>query len=131
MMDLVNGFMADMKAGPAWVFYWVNFMGLVFMLSIPFALRRKEARWILVATLIAAPIIMMALYSKFGYERILGLGHILAWSIAIIPLWRSRKNWRVGETIIGKWVALTFVVMLISLVFDVSDVARYAMGARG
>ncbi len=131
MIDAISGFMADMKAGPAWVFYWVMFMGTLFTLSIPFAFKRKEARWILVATLVLAPIVMGALYMKFGYQRILGLGHIIGWAPAIFYLWQSRQNWRVGETLIGKWVALTFIVMLISLAFDVTDVVRYVMGARG
>ena len=84
MMDLMNGFMADMKAGPTWVYIWVMFMGFMFMLSIPFSFKNKQARLILLATLILAPMIMMALYAKFGYERILGLGHIIAWTPILI-----------------------------------------------
>ena len=129
-MDLMNSFMADMKAGPAWVYNWVMFMGVMFMLSIAFSFKNKQARLILLATLILAPIIMMALYGKFGYERILGLGHIMAWTPILYVLLKDRKNWRVKESWVGKWLALTIAVMLISLVFDVSDVARYFMGAR-
>lgn len=130
MMDLMNGFMSEMKAGPAWVFYWVNFMGLMFMLSVPFTFKNKQARVILLATLVAAPIIMMALYAKFGYERILGLGHILAWTPALYYLYKTRNSWRGNTGIVSKWLALTLVVMGISLVFDVADVIRYALGAR-
>ena len=131
MMDLMGGFMADMKAGPAWVYNWVMFMGFMFMLSIPFSFKNKQARLILGATLIFAPIIMMVLYAKFGYERILGLGHIIAWIPALYCLLNDRKDWRAGETLVGKWLVATVAVMLISLVFDVSDVARYWMGERG
>ncbi|MBL4871133.1 MAG: hypothetical protein JKX72_09285 [Robiginitomaculum sp.] len=95
MMDLMNSFMADMKAGPAWVYNWVMFMGVMFMLSIAFSFKNKQARLILLATLILAPIIMMALYGKFGYERILGLGHIMAWTPILYVLLKDRKNWRV------------------------------------
>lgn len=55
MIDLLNGFIGEMKAGPAWVYYWIMFMGAIFMLSIPFSFKNKQARTILVATLIVAP----------------------------------------------------------------------------
>lgn len=129
-MDLMNGFMADMKAGPAWVYYWVLFMGFMFMLSIPFSLKNKQARVILLATLVFAPMVMMAVYAKFGYERILGLGHILAWTPALYYLYKTRSDWRGNTGIVSKWLTVTLVVMCISLVFDVSDVVRYALGAR-
>ncbi len=131
MTDLMNGFMADMKAGPAWVYIWVMFMGFIFMLSIPFSFKNKQARLILLATLILAPIIMMALYAKFGYERILGLRHIIGWTPILYILIKDRKSWRSSTAIAGKWLTLTIIVMLISLVFDVTDVVRYALGSRG
>ncbi len=131
MMDLLSSFAADVKAGPAWVYYWVNFMGFVFMLSIPFAFKRSEARWILLASLVVAPIIMFSLYHKFGYQRILGWGHIIAWTPLLVYLWKRRNMWQVKETLSGKWIALTFAVMLFSLAFDIPDVVRYALGERG
>ena len=130
-MDLMNGFMADMKAGPAWVYYWVMFMGLLFMLSIPFSFKNKQARVILLATLVFAPIIMMAVYAKFGYERILGLGHILAWTPALYYLFKTRSDWKDNTGLISKWLSVTIIVMCISLAFDVTDVVRYALGSRG
>jgi hypothetical protein len=130
-MDIATNFMADMKSGPAWVYYWVNFMGLLFILSIPFSFKRVEARWIALATLVLAPIVMMLVYSKFGYQRIMGLGHVLGWSPIMYYLWKRKDQWRVSETISGKWIALTFAVMCISMVMDISDVARFMMGARG
>jgi len=131
MMDLLASFSADVKAGPAWVYYWVNFMGFMFVLSIPFAFKRVEARWIALSTLVIAPIIMFTLYQKFGYQRVLGWGHILAWTPVLIYLWKRRDTWRIKETLSGKWIALTVTVMLISLAFDVTDVVRYALGERG
>ncbi|PHS41945.1 MAG: hypothetical protein COA91_00790 [Robiginitomaculum sp.] len=128
MIELITNFSADVKAGPIWVYYWVNFMGLMFVLSIAFAFKRVEARWIALATLLAAPIIMFWLYHKFGYERVLGWGHIIAWPPVLIYLWKRKTTWRVKGTLAGKWIALTVTVMLISLAFDVTDVVRYALG---
>ncbi len=130
MFDLITNFSADVKAGPTWVYYWVNFMGLAFVLSIPFAFKRGEARWIAFATLVAAPIIMLALYHKLGYERVLGWGHIIAWTPVLFYLWKRRATWQVKETWAGKWIALTVTVMCVSLAFDIVDVMRYALGER-
>jgi hypothetical protein len=130
MMDLLTRFSEDMQQGPQWVYYWVNFMGLVFLLSIPFAFKRVEPRWIAISTLVLAPMIMFSLYAKFGYERVLGWGHIIAWAPALAYLWMRRSQWRVKETLTGKYIILVVAVMLVSLVFDISDVIRYAMGER-
>ncbi|MCF6220856.1 MAG: hypothetical protein L3J65_07065 [Robiginitomaculum sp.] len=130
MMDLINGFITDVEAGPTWIYYWVNFMGLVFMLSIPFAFKRVEARWIAISTLVVAPIVMFTLYHKFGYERVLGWGHIIAWTPVLFYLWKRKDTWRVKESLGGKYIALTVIVMLASLAFDIPDVVRYALGER-
>lgn len=127
MLDLMNGFNEHVANGPTWVYIWVNFMGLVFMLSIPFSFVRKEARWVLL-TIIATLILMMLFYNHFGYERILGLVHIIAWPPVLIYLWKRKASWQVKETWSGKWIALLVGTMLVSLAFDVTDVVRYFMG---
>ena len=42
MMDLMNGFMADMKAGPAWVYNWESLlMGIAYCSCSPFHVHLK------------------------------------------------------------------------------------------
>lgn len=36
---------------------------------------------------------MTTIYGKFGYERILGLGHIIAWTPALYYLAKTQKTW--------------------------------------
>ena len=129
-MDLLTRFSEDMQQGPIWVYYWVNFMGLIFLLSILFAFKRVEPRWIALSTLVLAPIIMFSLYAQFGYERILGWAHIIAWAPAIAYLWMRRSQWQVRQTLTGKYIVLALIVMLVSLAFDINDVIRYAIGER-
>ncbi len=128
-MDIIDQFSADMQAGPQWISLWVNFMGLVFALALPFALFRAEARWMLLVMLLTFPT-MMWLYSQVGYVRLLGLPHVVFWTPLVIYLWRRREKWRVRETIAGKWILLLFATMLVSLAFDYTDVARYLLGDR-
>lgn len=128
-MDLASAFQQDINAGPQWVVWWIRFMGLVIFLSVPFAFVRVEARWMVLVALVTVPF-MLWLYSIFGYQRILGLGHVIPWTPFVIYLWRRRDHWHVKQTLAGKWLALLFVVMTASLVMDYADVARYIAGER-
>ena len=126
-MDLMNEFQQHIKDGPQWVEYWVNFMGFVFMLSIPFAFVRKEARWVLL-TIVVTMVAMMLAFKHFGYERILGVVHIVVWAPLLIYLFKRKSEWNAKETWSGKWILLLVATMLVSLAFDVTDVVRYFLG---
>lgn len=129
MMDLLQSFFTDLNAGPTWVVVWVNFMSVVIGLAVPFAFVRVEARWLL--AVMAGTILFGGwLYASVGYERLLGLAHVVFWTPFVIYLWRRRGRWRVSETISGKWLVLLFIIMSISLVIDYVDVARYVLGDR-
>ena len=92
-----------------------------------FFLQRVEAQAVLAAMLIGATL-MSFLTARFGFTRILGLGHVL-W----IPLigWLA---FRLGQIPVadafGMWVRGVIVVNALSLVMDGADVFRYAAGDR-
>lgn len=130
MNDLMARFAADVAAQPQWVQIWMNILGPVAILtSILFLFRRN---------LIPAALLIffgipatLLLYATFGYERILGLGHIAFWTPALVYLFKIRGTWRVGDTWLGKWIILAMSIMMISLAFDYIDVARWLLGERG
>ena len=128
-MEAMQAFDADLRAGPAWVFYWVNFMVVVFLLAIPCAWRRVEARWAIAAMAATAPA-MIWLHSQVGMTRILGIVHVVFWTPLAIYLWSRREHWRARETLAGKWIVLLFATILVSLAFDYVDVVRYLLGDR-
>ncbi len=129
-MELVEAFMREIAAGPAWVEAWVYFMGVVFFLAVPFAFVRVEARWALVVMALSLPA-MLGLYATVGFVRLLGVVHVVLWTPLAFYLWRQRDAWRMRETLAGKWVALLFVTIVVSLAFDYADVIRYLAGERG
>ncbi len=129
VMDALHSFLRDLGAAPAWVGVWVNVMGAVFALAIPFAVRRVEARAALLVMALTFPA-MIAAHALIGYSRLLGLVHVVIWTPFAIWLWRRRASWRVRETLAGKWIALLFATMLVSLVLDYSDVVRWLLGER-
>lgn len=128
-MEIIEAFNTDMASGPQWVPVWVMFMGLVFMLAIPFAFSRPEARWALVCMALTFPA-MMWFYSQVGYVRLLGLVHVIFWTPLLVYLWMRRAQWDVRNTLAGKWIALLFTTILASLIIDYIDVLRYIAGDR-
>lgn len=129
MPDIVAQFTQDMADSSSWVPIWVNFMGAVLSASILVGMVRREALAITLA-FIPSAIAVLWLYSIFGYERILGLGHIVFWTPALVWLWSRRAHWQVRETLAGKYLVLAVAVMVISLVFDVTDAARWLLGDK-
>lgn len=129
-MEQFAAFEAYIAAAPLWVQYWLNYMSVVLMLAIPFAFFRAEARWAVLVVALTVPA-MVALHSVMGYVRLLGVVHVVLWTPFVIYLWRRRDSWRVKETLSGKWIALLFATMIVSLAFDYADVARWLLGERG
>lgn len=129
-MEQLAAFQADIAEAPLWVRYWLNYMGVVLTLAVPFAFVRVEARWAVLVVALTLPA-MVALHSVVGYVRLLGIVHVVLWTPFVIYLWRRREHWRVRETFSGKWIALLFATVIISLAFDYADVARWLLGERG
>ena len=129
-MEQLQAFQADIATAPLWVRYWLVFLSGVLMLAFPFAFVRQEARVAALVVALTFPA-MIALHSAIGYVRLLGIVHVVFWTPFIVYLWRRRRAWRVKETISGKWIALLFAAMMVSLAFDYSDVVRWLLGERG
>ena len=126
MMDLLQNFLVELNAQPAWVQIWVTWLALINSASIIFAFSRVEARWVLVAWVVAFTGVM-TLFAIFGFERILGLGHIIAWTPLLIYLYRRR-----GDIFLthgsGIYLHLLFLTNAVSLAFDYVDLVRYFLG---
>lgn len=130
MSELMANFAADIAAGPQWVSIWMNFLGPIALLTPILFLFRKNLIPAAILIFLALPSTLL-LYSYFGYERVLGLGHIAFWTPAIVYLFKIRPTWRVRETWLGKWIVFAILVMLVSLAFDYVDLARWLLGERG
>ncbi len=92
-----------------------------------FFLDRVEAQAVLAAMMIGA-MLMSLLTARFGFTRILGLGHIL-W-IPLIGWLAFRLGQIPSDDAFGLWVRGVIVVNALSLLIDGVDVYRYAAGDR-
>lgn len=120
MQNSPLNFFRDLCRQQLWVILWVNWLMLLGLGSL-FFIARVEAQVILGTTLGSAALLLL-LYARFGYEKILGFGHAL-WVPAIIYLAMA-----VGETEAGLFRYYLLAVIIsycISLILDAYDVWIY------
>jgi hypothetical protein len=79
-------------------------------------------------TILASMTLMTFLTSRFGFTRILGLGHIL-WVPMLAFLLARLGDVSAGDAY-GIWVRALIVLNSVSLVIDTIDVLRYLAGDR-
>jgi hypothetical protein len=117
---------------PAWLGIWMKLLVLgAFGLPVVLLFWRQSRRAgvsALVAGVLSA-VMMTVMFNALGYVRLLGLPHLLFWGpLAVFLALQIRRADmpRIPRAVIGVVLA----TITISLVFDVVDVLRYALGDR-
>lgn len=113
------GFFTDLWRQPLWIPLWVTWlMGLNFAGA---AFWPDPLAQLIVVTFMLSAGLMMALYSVFGFVKLLGLGHIL-W----VPLaWRVLTQLPNTSGAFRIYLVTWGMATLVSLVFDAVDVWKY------
>lgn len=117
-MTLMTGILSE----PGHLLIWVAWLILINSASVLF-LERVESRVILASWLVNIAL-MTVLAEVNGYNRMLGLSHVLAWTPLLIYLWRRRAEF-MGSKLADRWVRVLFATNAISLAIDYVDVVRY------
>ena len=106
---------------------WVGLLVAANVVAPLFFLSHFEAKVVLGVGLfgIAA---MSALTERFGFSRIVGLGHV-AW-LPLLAFLLSRLGETPATDAFGIWLRVVIAVDAASLVFDAADVVRFARGER-
>ncbi|MFU8814365.1 MAG: hypothetical protein ACNA7W_03405 [Pseudomonadales bacterium] len=119
---------------PLWLQGWVMLLVLVHVAALAFAMHRERGRWrvrmppiAIVVSFVAAAVVMNWLFEQVGYVRLLGLGHLLAWTPVYLWILLQRRRFD-AHTAYGKYIAAYLVIAGISLVIDAADVLRYLAG---
>ncbi len=92
-----------------------------------FFLGRLEAQVVIVA-LVLSMVLMTILTGRFGFSRILGLGHI--WWVPLLGFLWSRLVDVPPNDAFGLWLRAVMVLNATSLVIDTVDVVRFLVGER-
>jgi len=74
--------------------------------------------------------LMQIIFSKYGFVRLLGLGHILFW-VPFLTLTISRlQSWNGPSDCLKTWLILVSLLNSISLILDIVDVWRFLRGEK-
>jgi hypothetical protein len=126
-LQLILGFMKSIYSMKAPWPIWVAMLMALNMIGPLFFINTLEAKAILLSTL-AGAMLMMFLYGRYGFVRLLGLGHIF-WIPLVI--WLGTRIPETGlSTFFGMWLAMVLIANLISLAIDILDVSLYIRGDR-
>ena len=109
---------------------WQAWLGLLVAVNLVppfFFLGTLEAKVVLVGFVVSIAI-MLTLFAKFGYVRLLGLGHA-PWLFTVPWLW-SRLGEVTSTGPLYYWLLGVVILDGISLLIDAVDVVRYARGDR-
>ncbi len=106
---------------------WVLLLISVNVVTPLFFLERMEAQAVLAAFALGM-VLMTALTARFGFSRIIGVGHI-AW-VPLLVFLTSQLPHIPATDAFGIWVLAVIVFDATSLVFDAIDAVRFARGDR-
>ncbi len=106
---------------------WVLLLISVNLVTPFFFLGHVEAQAVLVAGALGM-VLMTALTARFGFSRIIGLGHI-AW-VPLLGFLSIQLPDVPATDAFGLWLRAVIVLDATSLVIDAVDVVRFALGDR-
>ncbi len=107
---------------------WVGLLAMVNMVGGLIFIRTVEGQLALVC-IMASFLIMWAIYAQKGFVRLLGLGHLIAWTPQMA--WYTQVILQ-GDTAgwFQYWIISVLAVNGISMVIDFVDVVRYSLGDK-
>lgn len=117
-------FFVETVKQPTWVAVWVFFLLAINLASAVFW--AEPLGKLIFITFIASAVLMLSLYSRFGYAKILGLGHIL-WVPLLVYILTQMSAASGG---FKSYLITLSVSIAISLAFDVVDVWQYFSGGK-
>jgi len=112
-------FFVELMQQPVWIPIWLFFLMIINLASLGFW-HEPLAKLIFITFMISA-MLMMGLYSRFGFEKILGLGHILWVPLLVYVLIQLPTV----ETFFKIYLVVLSISIAISLLFDITDVWKY------
>lgn len=115
-------FFNELFKRPAYEVIWVFYM-MVINLAAIFFWNESLAKTIVIIFVLSS-MLMMGLYSKFGFTKILGLGHILWVPLALLIFVYLPAT----SGIYHLYLLILLITISISLVIDIYDVWSYFRG---
>lgn len=110
---------------------WVNWMGIISLLSIIFVWKHKPARFVLLSLFLIFPLVFL-IFKLTNTVHLVGIAHIVIWGPLAFYLIKHvirADNFKLKSPY-GIWLGLFTLTIAISLVFDVRDVILVMLGLK-
>ena len=110
---------------------WMNWMLGIFLASILFVWKYPAARWVLGAFVLSA-VLGLLIFNLTGNPHLLGITHLVLWAPLAVYLYQKvvRAEGFQFKSVYGIWIALLLITIVISLLFDVRDIALVLLGMK-
>ncbi len=126
MTAAIDFFRCILRLPAPWIVWVAMLMAANGMVPL-FYITTPEAQIALAAMMLGA-MIQMTMYARMGFVRLLGVGHT-PWLFLVPWLW-LRLDAVPADGMFRNWMLAVIILNSISLLIDIADVARYAMGDR-
>ena len=117
-------FFVELMQQQVWIPIWVFYLTVINMASVVFW-HEPLAKLIFITFMISA-MLMMGLYSRFGFEKLLGVGHILWVPLLVYILARIPA----AEGGFQSYLVVLAISIGISLAFDFVDIWKHFTNRR-
>lgn len=119
--DMRNPFLffSDLMKQPARIPIWVSVLMVVNMASVVFW--NEPLAKVIFAAFMMSALLLMGLYARFGFERILGIGHVLWIPLLAYILAQLNK----AENGFQVYLIVLSIFIGISLILDIIDAWKY------
>ncbi len=124
-MTIMLAFMKTMFVNGKGLAAWIALL-LIMNMALPLVYIGTLEGQVVLAALMAGAVTQVSMFSRLGFVRLLGVGHVY-W-IPMLPWLWTRLSSTSG--LFEYWLMAVIVLDGVSLVIDVADVARYARGER-
>lgn len=108
---------------------WVMLLGGVNFVGSVLFFNTFEGKFALLA-MMGSMIVMLAIYSKYGFVRLLGLGHILFWVPFVIWNLVQLSEPSALNSDFKIWLIAVSVFNSLSLLLDFADVIKFSKGEK-
>lgn len=117
-------FFIELMQQPVWIPVWVLILMSINVVSVAFW--NEPLAKVIFVTFMLSVMLMMGLYSRFGFEKILGMGHILWIPLLVYVLMEIPT----ARDTFKSYLIILSISIAISLVFDIVDVWKYFTGRK-
>lgn len=106
---------------------WIHTMAFVNMAGAAYFFPSHYSIINLISMIVAFEI-MTLIYKKYGFVRLLGLGHIIGW-LPMLTYYAYKMN-SINDPILSIWLKSVVAINSISLIIDAIDVKRWFAGEK-